>query len=170
MRTLYIALSICIVLLVVPGCGKKGKTIKTSGIVYLDDHPFDGASVMFIPVDDSGQQDDSRMAASARSGSDGKFRLTTRNPNDGAAPGAYKILVSYEEQREVSGAESLAGKSKMDPGRMMQGFYEEQRKGGGGAKKETKIPASYSDLKTTPLKATIPADGDIELRLRSTGG
>src|SRR5215470_12572106 len=80
---------------VVAGCGR-AKAVKTTGVVTLDGQPVDGAEVKFIPVDAA-----KGMLASGVTGSDGKFRLTTTNPNDGAIPGEYIVVVSLSERREA---------------------------------------------------------------------
>jgi hypothetical protein len=152
------------------GCGK-GRTVKVSGIVKLDGQPVEGAMVQFIPVDP-----EKGRVASGRTGSDGKFRLTTTNPNDGAIPGEYKVLVTFEEQKDAPEGVGGGPGGGMRPDQMakqFQGITEQQKKEGGGGqpkKKATKIPAAYGDVKTTTLKATIPAEHDIELELLSKGG
>jgi len=128
--------------------------------------------VRFVPVDAA-----KGMVASGLTGSDGRFRLTTTNPNDGAIPGEYIVLVSFEEVKEAPGGMATApGGTGMRPDQMAGQFQKmtgEQRKAGGEkpGKKATKIPAKYGDPKSpSPLKAKVPAQGDIELDLRSQGG
>ena len=91
MRLRFLSLACLLVsALFVSGCGK-GKTVKVSGVVTLDGQAVDGAMVKFVPLDEA-----KGMGAFGRTGSDGTFRLTTRNPNDGALPGEYKVLVTFE--------------------------------------------------------------------------
>jgi hypothetical protein len=157
---------------VVAGCGK-AKAVKTNGRVTLDDQPVEGALVRFIPVDAA-----KGSVASGVTGSDGTFRLTTTNPNDGAVPGDYIVTVTLEERREAPPGMAGGPQGGMRPGEMadqFKGLISDQKKaaGAGGkepGKKATKIPASYGDQKTSPLKAKIPADGEIPLALRSKGG
>ena len=172
MRLRLLALACLLVSAVlVSGCGRS-KAVKVSGIVKLDGEPVEGASVEFHPVDPS-----KGASASGRTGSDGRFRLTTKNPNDGAIPGEYKVVVKIDEIRDApQGAGTVPG-GGMRADEMIdafKGLTEEQRKESKGSaapkKKATKIPAVYGDVKTTTLKATVPADGEIELELRSKGG
>jgi hypothetical protein len=157
----------------VGGCGRS-KAVKVSGIVTLDDVPVEGATVQFVPVDSS----KGATAICSSTGSDGRYRLTTKNPNDGAVPGEYKVLVTLSDIVDAPPGAGTGPGGGMRPDQMidpMKGFAEEQRKqtkGGkeGPKKKATKIPAVYGDFKTTPLKATVPADGDINLPLWSKGG
>jgi hypothetical protein len=154
----------------VAGCGK-GKTVKVSGIVTLDDKPLEGALVQFVPLDEA-----KGLSASGRTGSDGTFRLTTRNPNDGAVPGEYRVLVTLDQERPApagGGAAQGGGIRGDQMGEMMRGFAGEQKANAGGQpkKKATAIPAMYGDPKKTPFqKVVVPADKDIELALRSKGG
>jgi hypothetical protein len=155
----------------VGGCGK-GKAVKVSGIVKLDGEPVEGASVQFLPVDPS-----KGMPANGRTGSDGRFRLTTRIPNDGAIPGEYKIVVTFEESHNAPAGAGTGPGGEMRADQLIGKFkslaeeQKKQSKGGEAPKtKASKIPAVYGEFKTTPLKATVPADGDINLDLRSQGG
>src|SRR6266851_1354444 len=68
------------------GCGT-AKPVKVEGIVTLDGNPVEGAMVSFVPEGDEGRP------ASGLTGSDGVFHLTTLSPEDGAAPGIYKVIV-----------------------------------------------------------------------------
>jgi hypothetical protein len=152
------------------GCGK-GKTVKVSGVVTLDGKPVGGAMVEFIPVDP-----EKGKVASGITGSDGEFRLTTKNPNDGAIPGEYKVVITLDPRTEAPEGMGKYPGGGMSPDQMtkaFQGIVDKQRKEGGGGqpkKKATTIPAMYGDVKTTTLKATVPTDGKIELALRSQGG
>jgi hypothetical protein len=132
----------------------------------------EGASVVFIPVDPA-----KCLPANGRTGSDGRFRLTTRNPNDGAIPGEYKVVVTFEDPSGAHAGMGGTPEESMRSGKMVNAFkgmsddLRKQAKGGAAPKqKATKIPAVYGDEKTTTLKATVPADGDIDLDLRSKGG
>ncbi|HMO85142.1 MAG TPA: hypothetical protein PKC18_09510 [Lacipirellulaceae bacterium] len=88
------------------GCGDSGKYVPVSGTVsYVDGSAIEleMGSVTFTPVDGAGR------AATGTLNPDGTFRLTTEQPNDGAAPGEYKVTIQavsdYREQTAVVAAQ-----------------------------------------------------------------
>jgi hypothetical protein len=156
-------------LLVLTFSGCSGKSaVKTAGIVTLDGQPLEGVEVTFHPEDEKGK------VATGETGSDGRFRLSTRNPFDGALPGKYKITVALSSKVGDGGE----GAPMDRPDQMKKMMEEQARKvmqdrGGKAAKPKTTktvIPQKYVDVKSTPLHAEIPAGGDIELALSSKGG
>ena len=172
LRLLSLA-SLAVLATIIAGCGGRSKAVTVTGIVTLDDVPVEGVSVRFIPVDPSKGEH-----AFGTTGSDGRYRLTTKNPEDGAIPGDYKVVVTMAESRDAPEGMAAGSGGAPRPGEMtgpMKSFSgEQQRKqgGSGGATKKapTKIPAVYNEFKTTPLTATVPAGGDINLPLHSKGG
>jgi hypothetical protein len=134
------------------GCGGN-KPIPVNGVVKLDGKPVEGAAVTFIP--ETGKTPN----ASGMSDKDGTFRLTTLKPNDGAYPGSYKVIVTYQEPYEAA---TPAGGMQS----AFKGFEKTQKT---GAKKPPKyvIPAKYGDPAKTDLKYTVPAEGNIEIDLKS---
>jgi hypothetical protein len=161
----YAPKRLLLVLLVgLSGCGGQGKPVKVEGVVTLDGKAFPGATVTFLPAAGSGK------SASGLSEEDGSFRLTTFKPDDGALPGEYKIIVSFIEADkaiEKGDPMEMDDKSKMEFFSRMspQGRAKEEAR----QKKARKpIPEVYGDVNKTPLKCTVPADGKVELPLRST--
>jgi hypothetical protein len=75
------------------GCSKQSTldTVPVTGIVTLDGQPVPGAKVVFAPSGGTGQ------AASGVTGSDGRYKLTTQEPNDGAMAGKYSVMISKTE-------------------------------------------------------------------------
>jgi hypothetical protein len=147
----------------VAGCSSGGP-VKVKGTVTLDGKPFPGASVTFIPAAEGGR------SATGLTRADGSFELTTFKPEDGALPGEYKITVLYVEPDKSGEA---GDPSKMDPKDMKSFFSRLSPQGRARAEaKERKarkvIPDVYTDVKTTPLKSTVPVVGKVELDLKST--
>ncbi|MFG0261162.1 MAG: carboxypeptidase-like regulatory domain-containing protein [Novipirellula sp. JB048] len=64
--------------------------VPTSGTVKHQGQPVAGATVTFAP-------DGSGRACSGMTDENGRFEVTTLQPNDGAMPGKYKILISKSE-------------------------------------------------------------------------
>jgi len=161
----YAPKGLLLVLLVgLAGCGAQAKPVKVAGIVALDGKPFSGATVTFSPAEGSGK------SASGRSEEDGSFQLTTFKPDDGAVPGEYKITVSFSETETTTGGGDpmkMGDKSRMEFFSRMS--PEVRLKEEAKQKKARKpVPELYSDVSKTPLKCTVPADGKVELNLRST--
>src|SRR5260370_29576410 len=140
------------VILTAAGCGG-AKTVKVEGIVTLDGKPLPGATVSFMPVDESR----SARVASGQSDADGNFRLTTFRTDDGALPGEYKVIVVVSEEYEGlskdpktwSLEEKKAARMTMTP---------EGKKQAVEKKKKTppSVPATYSDVKQTPRTGLLP--------------
>jgi hypothetical protein len=155
----FCAIAVALVMLTAgAGCGKK--LIKTKGKVTLDGQPVSGATVTLKPVASDG------MSASGFTDNDGNFTLQTYKPGDGAVPGDYKITVTKVEA--PTGGEEF--NQDMDPSKMTD-IYKKMAGAGpkGQAKKGPKslLPAVYGDDAKTPLKCTIPFDGDLDLPLQS---
>lgn len=71
------------------GCGRDSSTMETvaaSGVVTFKGQPLSGATLFFVP--------DKGPRASAESDKDGKFKLMTYRPGDGAVPGDFKITIA----------------------------------------------------------------------------
>src|SRR5689334_8489066 len=71
------------------GCG--GRLSKVRGVVTLDGKPLDAAGVQFWPIGGHGQP------ANGITETDGRFHVDTHDPDDGAWPGEYKVVVSKYE-------------------------------------------------------------------------
>jgi len=56
-------------------------------VVLADGKPLTRGRVVFIPDDETGHE------AAGQLGADGGFSLTTARPDDGAAPGRYKVKI-----------------------------------------------------------------------------
>jgi hypothetical protein len=90
-------ITLFIVMLTAAGCGQRGLTGLTAveGVVYCDGQPLAEATVMFYPVAADGR------SAVARTDANGKFVLTTLNPNDGIAPGDYQVGISKSQETSL---------------------------------------------------------------------
>jgi hypothetical protein len=115
--------------------------VPASGTVTYNNLPLDGATLVFAPLGDS------KHVGTALSGSGGEFAITTGS-QDGALPGTYKVIVtktlSTPPKLDSSGHEETPGQTKL------------------------MTPEKYSQLDTTDLQVTIPADGiqTLEVVLR----
>jgi hypothetical protein len=142
------------VLGVLVGCGGSGAelpaTSPVSGTVLLDGKPLEGAAVRFY------REDKVDRPAIGVTGSDGKFKLTTFNTNDGAQPGTYKVTVTKAESGSGAPAEPVFyDASSTDPA-----MFEMPE-----TKIENLIPTAYASPNSTPLKQTVTEAGPNEFTL-----
>src|SRR5438132_714557 len=78
-----------IAVVAVSGCGSRLNKVR--GVVLLDGKPLDRAMVQFEPIGGHGQP------ARGITESDGSFHVDTHEPDDGAWPGEYKVLIQKYE-------------------------------------------------------------------------
>jgi hypothetical protein len=130
----------CVLLItgLVAGCGQPGDPlVPVSGRVLVDGKPAAGAAIAFHPSDAA-----NGTHPVAQVDANGDFRLTTIRSGDGAAPGDYRVTltwyVSPPRKKGVEGEES--------PVRNL-------------------IPAKYARTESTPLTATIHADANEPVRI-----
>src|SRR5262249_16665434 len=69
------------------GCGRGSGPVPVRGVVKLEGQPVANAAVVFVAQDPGGR--DAYGPTAAR----GAFRLTRTNPDDGALPGKYKVVI-----------------------------------------------------------------------------
>jgi len=142
------------------GCGDgKKKLAKVSGVVKLDGKALDGATVVFHPADGG-------RPATGLTGADGHFTLSTYTSGDGAQVGEHKVVITKSTQGDVVAPTPSDSKAMMEAMK----DHDARRKAEAAKPKPAIVPASYGDLQKTPLKAAVPAEGDIEFSLRSAGG
>lgn len=128
-------------LVVSSGCGSDSpKTVPVTGTISYNGQPLTSGTVMLIPQEGG-------YGATGQIQADGTFQLTSFKPNDGAAPGTYKVTV------QVFPDESAGGGELGLPGAEF------------GAGQKPPIPLGYGDPATTKLSAVIN-DGETELDLK----
>src|SRR5436309_2229687 len=81
----------------VAGCGGGGnKAVPVKGKVTLDGAPISLASVVFLP------NREGSILAQAVTNQQGDFELTTYQPNDGALPGEYRVVVTKLDEAPLA--------------------------------------------------------------------
>ncbi len=136
---------------VLAGCGPSyPSTIPVSGTITLQGKPVEGADVNFIP--DAAQQGAVRFGT-GRTDAQGKYRLTSFQPNDGVTPGNYRVTVVMPPKAApiMDASNPSAGY-----GQMMQQAAAGQANIGEG------IPVKYTNPATTDLKAEVTRGGQTE--------
>ncbi len=146
------------------GCGGGRGVVKVNGTVTLDGKPLAGALVSFVPRDLG-----SGRLATGRTDANGAFDLTTFRTGDGAIPGPYKVTITLTAEdpktavgkspEEMSEQEKMALFTRLSP----KGKAEAEKK-----QPRSLVPAIYSDAEKTPLQEVVPADGKVEIQLKSS--
>jgi hypothetical protein len=98
MRTQTTLGSICVIfaLCAIPGCEPSyPETAPVSGKVTLGGEPVSGGEIQFFP--------DEGIMATGRIESDGTYRLTTFQPDDGAVIGEHRVAVRAEGPISATG-------------------------------------------------------------------
>ncbi len=129
-------LSFALALLFALGCGKESvdgrpTPVAVSGTVFYKQQPSAGAKVMFAPQDH-------QYAAVGQTDKNGRFKLQTFEPADGAVPGKFKIAVTKFEVIDLPN---------------------------GGIKENFFLPGRYRDPATSGLSAVVPPEGTDVLKL-----
>jgi hypothetical protein len=142
--------------IVLTGCSNSSRspTYPVTGTVTSQGKPLAGAAVTFVPTSDEGE------AASAITGSDGKYALTTWRAGDGARPGEYRVKVSKQELAAIDPSKMVKNLSIEEE----QKIYVENKKPPPPAK--SLIPSKYQDDQTSGLIHKVeqkPTTFDIKI-------
>lgn len=140
------------VALLFAGCGggsdkwrqNRPKLSPATGTVMFNGEPLGDAVVMLYPVAGT-------HSASAHTDSSGRFVLTTFDQNDGAVAGDYQVSVIKARVEYEPDPENPRTSPPM--------YHAEQ----------SLIPENYGDQAKSDLRATIPTDGEADLKLELVG-
>jgi hypothetical protein len=122
-----------LLVLVTAGCGpSRPPTVKVTGTVIYRGSPVSAADVNFIPADG--------RPASGRTDEQGRFTLTTFVAGDGVLPGEHVVTVGKQEPKNTVNQGNTAD----------QGLYIDY---------VDVLPAKYTSIKESPLRATVEATG-----------
>ena len=139
-----------LVLLAMNGCARVDSEFRhVSGIVTYDGAPLEGASVAFVPVDESG------VAATGTTDVSGKYFLTSTTAKKfgtGAKPGKYLVKVTKTESSADPDQDAF------DSGEITYEEYQARKARKGpfsmpGSK--SLIPVRYANQLTSKLEATV---------------
>lgn len=122
------------------GCGKSGTgPVPVTGRVLVNGRPAAGAAVVFHPVNAGGEA----TRPLAQVDQNGEFRLTTASAGDGAAPGEYKVTLTWYVSPPRTG----------------------KRAEGDDPPAKNLIPDRYGKPDSTPVTATVKSDGTEPIRI-----
>lgn len=96
-------LLLAIVPVLLAGCSSEPKLIQVEGTVTYRGQPLTNGMINFEPTDPAKGDE----AASALIGKDGRYRLRTRKPGDGIAPGLYRVAVRSDTEPAGSGMSAI---------------------------------------------------------------
>ena len=124
------------------GCGPQA--VPTKGIVTFNGAPLAKATVIYAAEEPGGKN------ASGYTDDNGFFELTSYSFNDGALPGAYKVIVTPFEPTAVVPVR----KQPDDPKQINPNELRKQR-----------IPPKYQKQDETPLRRRVPENGVANIEL-----
>jgi hypothetical protein len=152
------------------GCGPSKSPVQ--GLVYLDDKPLSGATVVFTSEDGS-------KTASGRSDEQGNFTLSFEN-GPGIPAGTYKVTVTKTAAvGQMSGpgegdakdyiAQMMKNKSAAQSSQTgPAGPPGSAREGGNPNKTKSEVPSKYASVNTTDITVQVPTGGKpVEIKLYS---
>lgn len=143
------------------GCGGSSNlpdTVDAGGTVTYNGDPVPGARVVFRVK--------GGRPATAITGGDGKFALSTFGEQDGAIPGEHTVTVMKTLKAGV--AESSNDPSNADTMEKAVAASERQSSSGGAAVSESIIPTRYASPDTSLLNFTVSDSGDNEFAIELT--
>lgn len=115
------------------GCGGGAsdapETVPAGGTVTVDGKPVAGLSVAFIPKNGK--------LAVGETDTEGKFTLTTNEPDDGAVAGTYSVAINRAQDQVTEAMPGMEGYQKPEP---------------------PPFDKKYTDASTSGLTATVDAD------------
>lgn len=153
-----------LMLLAVLGCGQQSgeklDTVPISGTVTLDGAPVEGVSVVFAPTGGGG------MAASGKTDSSGHYKLTTRDPDDGAMAGSYVVMLSKTEGEGPASEAVKPGMSEEEATKAAMEAY--VASGQAETKFKDLLPAKYKDPAASGFKADVAKGGQTEFNFELT--
>ena len=145
-----VVLLILAALIAAAGCGKGEGPVPLRGTVKLDGRPLQGATVHFIAPDPGGRD------ALGSTDADGAFRLSTFEPDDGAFPGSYKVIVrpATEADPELAAMTPAEAMEAASAGRKVN-------------RPPVALPPRYSQPGQTILVQDVPASKEVIFELQS---
>lgn len=133
------------------GCGGGADGRKTvypvTGKITMSGGPLIGASVSFAPRE-------GQPVAVGRTNDQGEYTLTTYEASDGAAAGPFAVVVTKATATGAAAEVAHSSDPYASGGGESHSAKEKSAGAGGG------VPQQYTSSQTTPLTATVTADGE----------
>lgn len=131
------------------GSGDRVEVYPTKGVVLFNGEPMmGGGAISFVPLDNQ-----LGKAAGGMIDKEGKFTMSTYDPDDGSMAGKFRVVVMQSTVEEietvgdtdVEGAEDTSGEFTVPVAK--------------------RISFTYADTANSPLMTEVKADGPNELTL-----
>jgi len=131
------------------GSGDRVEVYPTKGVVLFNGEPMmGGGAISFVPLDNQ-----LGKAAGGTIDKEGKFTMSTYDPDDGSMAGKFRVIVMQSTVEEietvgdtdVEGAEDTSGEFTVPVAK--------------------RIPFTYADTANSPLMTEVKADEPNELTL-----
>jgi hypothetical protein len=140
------------------GCGggdEAGRqpVFKVTGTVMMHGSPLGSAIVSFAPQE-------GQPTAVGRTNDEGKFQLTTYEYGDGAAAGAFRVVVNKSIAVPASGGSAGKG-GDHEAAEAASGAHDAAAANAKGGV----VPALYTRAADTPLNAEVKSDGENDFTL-----
>lgn len=146
MRFPYHYLAVVLVTVGLLGCtggdANRVPTYPVSGQITMDGSPVADATVTFAPKGD-------QPTALGRTDAEGRYQLRTYEEADGAAAGAYAVLVS----------KAVTATSTEPAHDAEGGAFDTSAQHTAGRGAISALPEKYASATTTPLEAVVPEGG-----------
>ncbi len=159
----------CLLFPAICGCGEGPKVLPTepvTGIVTLDGKPVADATVIFSPSNAQGKE---VYAATATTGADGKYSLTTSfSPSvdkPGAVAGEYAVTVTkYKKGAATTSAPSMQDMAKMMGENKDKNVMRRGPRPGAAADPNSELPTKYSTASGSGIVFKVPGTNfDIKM-------
>jgi hypothetical protein len=149
------------------GCGDSSglpTRYRVSGTVTYNGKPLERGTISFAPADGKGR-------AAGGTITDGRYSLTTQDPDDGAIPGKYRVGILAKEAdpskvdlkiKKLRGGTTTEAEKKA-----MAAVYPQKVAARAAAAAKNLIPAKYSSPETSGLIAEVKEQSitaDFELK------
>jgi hypothetical protein len=170
MTTIRVKIRCCVIglgLAAILGCGADdgiGRRYAVSGIVTYNDVPLEKGNIQFLPVDATGRAASGVIA-------DGRYSLTTLDPDDGALPGRYKVSVIAKEVDLSRVTLDLKGQRSMTEAQKKRFTAENPQLAALQANKKAKdlVPPKYSSPETSGITHEVK-EGSNQINIELKDG
>ena len=137
---LSVGLCLCLVCLLVAGCGQNRfpGIVPAEGVVLFNGVPLEGANLIFYPEEIR----DDHVVVVSQTDQNGRFVLRTHGEANGAFPGNYRVVVTQSR---------FVGYINNNPEN--------------GREYTLATPVRFSQQRTTDLVVTIPPGGDRNIAI-----
>jgi hypothetical protein len=135
------------------GCGGSDTTgrqpvYKVSGTVTLNGAPLDGAIIAFAPQD-------GQPTAVGKTDAEGKYQLTSYDFGDGAAAGAFRVVINKTVAAPAGGGAKVLGGDDHEAAEAAASTHSADSE---IASVNSAIPSQYTSSVDTPLIAIVEND------------